>query len=75
MATPADQEHIREATLANVEQVVNDILEHSAIVRHLQHEEKLQVVGAYYELSTGRVRFSEPVKADPVTTTAAAEHR
>ena len=30
MTTPADEQHIREATLANVEQVVNDILEHSA---------------------------------------------
>ena len=75
MATPADQEHIREATLANVEQVVNDILEQSSIIRHLQHEGTLQLVGAYYELSTGRVRFSEPVKAESVTTSAAAAHR
>jgi carbonic anhydrase len=75
MRTPADQEHIREATLANVEQVVNDILEQSSIIRHLQHEGTLQLVGAYYELSTGRVRFSEPVKAEAVTTTAAAAHR
>jgi carbonic anhydrase len=75
MRTPADQEHIREATLANVEQVVNDILEQSSIIRHLQQEGTLQLVGAYYELSTGRVRFSEPVKAEAVTTTAAAGHR
>jgi carbonic anhydrase len=75
MSTPADQEHILEATLANVEQVVNDILDSSSIVRHLQQQGRLLVVGAYYQLSTGRVRFSEPVGGEPGGVTAAAAHQ
>jgi carbonic anhydrase len=76
MRTPADAQHIREATLANVEQVVNDILENSAVIKHLQGKGELMVIGAYYELSTGRVRFSEPVKVDAGhgAGTAAAPH-
>jgi|WetSurMetagenome_2_1015567.scaffolds.fasta_scaffold84486_2 carbonic anhydrase len=62
MSAPADLEHLREAVLANVEQVVNDLLTRSAIVRHLVAGGELQAVGAYYELSTGRVRFSDAVQ-------------
>jgi carbonic anhydrase len=62
MATSADLEHLREAILANVEQEVNEILLRSAIVKRLATEGQLQVVGAYYEFSTGLVRFSEPVQ-------------
>ena len=63
MSEPADLEHMREAVLANVEQVVNDILEDSQIVNHLATAGDIQLVGAYYELGTGRVRFSQPVSA------------
>jgi carbonic anhydrase len=63
MSTPADMEHLRDAILANVEQVVNDFLSKSAIVKHMVAEGKLQVVGAYYEFATGRVRFSQPLGA------------
>ncbi|MCX6538047.1 MAG: carbonic anhydrase [Acidobacteria bacterium] len=76
MDAPADIEHIREAILANVEQVINDILSKSAIVKHLVGSGKLQAVGAFYEFSTGRVRFSEPVKAeDEPQQRAAAAHK
>jgi len=61
MAASADLAHLREAILANVEQEVNDVLSRSAIVRRLVTEGELQVMGAYYEFSTGLVRFSEPV--------------
>ena len=47
--------------LDNVEQVVNDTLAKSALVRRLVDGGELQVVGAYYELVSGRVIFSEPV--------------
>ncbi len=63
MSHPADAEHMRDAILANVEQVVNDVLANSAVVKHLAGAGSLQVVGAYYELGTGRVRFSQPVAA------------
>lgn len=61
LTTPVDLEHIREAILANVEQVVNDVLDRSTIVRGAAEQGHVQVVGAYYELVTGRVRFSAPV--------------
>jgi carbonic anhydrase len=61
MAASADLAHLREAILANVEQEVNDVLGRSASVKRLVAEGELQVIGAYYEFSTGRVRFSEPV--------------
>jgi carbonic anhydrase len=65
MSAPADLDHLRDAILANVEQVVNDILVKSAVVKRLAAGGELQLVGAYYEFTSGRVRFSEPVKVAP----------
>jgi carbonic anhydrase len=62
MNAPADLDHLRDAILANVEQVVNDLLARSATVRRLAAAGELQLVGAYYEFSSGRVRFSEPAR-------------
>jgi carbonic anhydrase len=67
MDDPADASHLREAVLANVEQVINDLLNRSAVVTHLVSAGKLQIVGAYYEFATGRVRFSQPVTSVPGT--------
>jgi carbonic anhydrase len=77
MSTPADLEHLREAVLANVEQVVNDLFTRSAIIRHLVAAGELEAVGAYYELSTGRVRFSDAVKlpAEPPAPKGAESHK
>jgi carbonic anhydrase len=76
MASTPDQEHLREAILANVEQVVNDILLKSAIVKRMAAEGELQLVGAYYEFSTGRVRFSESIKlANEAPAKEAAAHK
>ena len=77
MSTPVDLDHLREAVLANVEQVVNDLLVKSATVKHLASRGELLVVGAYYELPTGRVRFSEPAKvpAEIEAKTPAAAHK
>lgn len=61
MRSAADAEHLRDAILANVEQVVNDLLAKSEIITHLHATGKLEIAGAYYELESGRVRFSEPV--------------
>lgn len=61
LTTPADLDHIREAILANVEQVVNDLLDRSHVVRGAVEGGHVRLVGAYYELATGRVRFSAPV--------------
>ena len=40
----------------------------SQILRHASGEGMLQVVGAYYELGSGRVMCSEPVGAATMTT-------
>lgn len=65
MSTPADAEHVRDAVLANVEEGINQILAGSAILKRLVQAGKLQVIGAYYEFESGRVRFSEQVKVSP----------
>jgi carbonic anhydrase len=57
----ADAASLRAAILRNVEDTVNDLMDGSAILRRLANNGSLGLVGAYYELSTGRVYFSEPV--------------
>jgi len=64
MSVPADLDHLRDAVLANVEEQVNDVLTSSEIVKHLAGTGALQIAGAFYELDTGRVRFSKPVAAE-----------
>lgn len=63
--TPGERAELRTAILANVEQVINDALSGSTLLRRLVDGTKLQVVGGYYELSSGRVIFSEPAAAAP----------
>ena len=65
MTTTPDLTRLREAILANVEQEVNDVLGRSAIIKRMAADGELQVVGAYYEFSTGLVRFSEPIALKP----------
>jgi carbonic anhydrase len=65
-----EQQELRAAILANIEQVTNDVLAGSESLRQAVSAGRLQVVGAYYELVSGRVIFSEPVTA---TATAARE--
>ncbi|MEZ5419205.1 MAG: carbonic anhydrase [Vicinamibacterales bacterium] len=59
--TASEQNDVRAAVLANVEQVINDLLGGSALMRTAVQEGRLLVVGAYYESGTGQVVFSEPV--------------
>ena len=79
MRSAADEGHLRDAILANVEQVVNDVLARSKIITSLHTAGTLQIAGAYYELESGRVRFSEPVPAAAAVSHAAPapepEHR
>jgi carbonic anhydrase len=67
--TAAEQSELRTAILANVEQSINDALAGSAILRRMVETDKLQVVGAYYELGSGRATFSEPVTPAPANAT------
>jgi len=57
---PGDQ-GIKAAILANVEESINDLLERSTILHQLAANGTLTIVGAYDEISTGRVHFSEPI--------------
>ena len=68
----SDQGRIKAAILANVEESINDLLDESAILHHLAASVKLTMVGAYYELSTGRVHFSEAVTVPTITTSVVA---
>lgn len=61
-----EQLELRTAILANVEQVINDALGGSATLRGAVTAGRLQIVGAYFDLSTGAVVFSEPVGATSV---------
>ena len=68
---PAES-RLRVAILENVEETINTIVESSSVLRQLAEAQRLMIVGAYYELSTGRVHFSQPVGVPPSRTSAAA---
>jgi len=57
---PSDT-RLRAAILANVEETINQLLETSTTIKRLAETQQILLVGAYYELATGRVHFSEPV--------------
>ena len=70
-----DREELKALVLANVEEVINDAMAKSPVLRKLVATGKLDVVGGYYELVSGRVMFSDPVPLPvppPVVKTAAA---
>ena len=76
-STKPELERMRAAILGNVEETLNDLVAESAILKGLGQEGRIGFVGAYYELSTGKVYFSEPITlASAVVASAAkpAEH-
>lgn len=56
---------LRAAILRNVEETLNDMVDGSPILKKMLEEGEIGVVGAYYELGSGRVHFSEPVINKP----------
>ena len=58
-------EPLRAAVLANVELIVSELQVQSPILHTLVERGKLQIVGAFYELSSGRVSFSNVVAGRP----------
>jgi len=56
---PESYEHIDLVSEENVKQTVARIRSKSEIIRKLESEKKIQVVGAMYDISTGRVKFME----------------
>ena len=65
-----EREEIKTLVMANVEQVINDALGKSSLLQRLVDDGRLNVVGGYYELISGRVIFSEPVTAESPAKTA-----
>lgn len=57
---PNSYEHIDLVSEENVRQTVARIRAGSEVIRKLEKENQLQVVGAMYDISTGVVRFMEP---------------
>lgn len=72
--TAAERVELRTAILGNVEQVINDALQGSDVLRRAVQTGSLQVVGGYYELTTGRVLFSEPIGTPTNSTPLVAAH-
>ena len=70
----ADAVHLRAAILENVEEQINDLLQGSAMLKHMAETNEIALVGAYYELATGSVHFSEIVKVAPATRVTASHH-
>jgi len=58
-AKTPEEARLAAAIKANVDLVIDDMLRSSTILRTLVHDHKLQLVGAYYELASGRVLFSD----------------
>ena len=73
-ASDVDAVGLRAAILANVEETINDLLEQSTILKHLAESGQVTLVGAYYELTTGRAHFSEPVRMPRGADTRASRH-
>lgn len=65
-ASKPEAERMKAAILENVEETLNDMIAGSSILRELGAKGQVSFVGAYYELGTGRVYFSEPVTPAPV---------
>ena len=59
-----EREEIRDLILANVEQVINDAISGSPVLQRMVDTGQLGIVGAYYELVSGRVMFSDLIGSD-----------
>lgn len=73
-ATAPESQRLRAAIMANVEETINSLLADSAILKHLADQQRIGLVGGYYELASGRVHFSGLVDVPAATSTSAAKH-
>lgn len=70
-AQKADATQLRLAIMANIEEQINDLLLGSPMLKHMAELHEIEIVGAYYELASGAVHFSDVVKvAMPMHMTA-----
>jgi carbonic anhydrase len=70
-----EREEIKSLILANVEQVINDAMTGSPLLQRMVDTGELGVIGAYYELVSGRVMFSEMVRSESPAPAANAAPR
>ena len=63
---------LRGAILANVEETINQLLETSPLLKRMAESQQIVLVGAYYELASGRVYFSEPARVLPRSSSSPA---
>lgn len=63
--TSANKDFVNAVAHTNVEMTVQNVLERSAVMRDLVERGELMVVGAMYDVATGRVTFNEPVASLP----------
>lgn len=66
VASQPEDDRVRAAIFANVEQSINDLLRQSPAVAAAVDGGRVQVVGAYYDMASGRVMFTKPVTQSPV---------
>ncbi len=55
--TSKDKEFVNEVTLKNVELTMKKILKESEIITDLVKEDKVRIIGAIYDVKTGKVNF------------------
>ena len=72
-ATTPSAQRLRAAILANVEETLNVLIDESAILKKAGAEGSVNFVGAYYELASGKVHFSEPIDLTNHPTAAGAK--
>lgn len=65
-ASKPEAERMKAAILENVEETLNAMITASPVLRELGDKGRVAFVGAYYELGSGKVYFSEPVTPAPV---------
>ena len=71
-SSASDATRVKAAILKNVEESINALLADSAILRHMADAGRLDFIGAYYELASGRAHFSEPVQVGAAGAAAAS---
>lgn len=68
-----EAERMRAAILANVEETLNAMIDGSAILKEAGRSGHVTFVGAYYELGSGKVYFSEPADISGAAAPAAKQ--
>lgn len=74
VSSQPEAQRLRKAILENVEETINRLLDDSAILKHMTEEGRIGIVGAYYELASGRVHFSALVDKSSLVVKSGETH-